>query len=150
MRAVIQRVNRATVSVEGEKKGSIGSGLLIFLGVGHSDGQADLDWLTQKIAGLRVFEDEAGKMNCSLLDVGGEALVISQFTLFGSVRKGSRPSFNKAAPPALAESLYEAFVEMLSNRLGKPVPTGVFGAMMDIEAHNDGPVTLTIDTKQKD
>ncbi len=150
MRAVIQRVSRAAVTVENVVRGEIGPGLLVFLGVGQDDGPEDVEWLAQKVAVLRVFEDEAGKMNRSVLDTGGGVLVISQFTLFGSLRKGSRPSFNKAAPPELAVPLYESFVAKVSEHLGKPVPTGVFGAMMDIEAHNDGPVTIVLDTKVKD
>lgn len=149
MRAVIQRVSRAAVTVDSVLHGQIGPGLLVFLGVGQEDGPEDVDWLAQKISVLRIFEDEAGKMNLSVLDTGGGVLVISQFTLFGSLRKGSRPSFNKAAPPELAVPLYESFVAKLSAILGKPVPTGVFGADMKIEAHNDGPVTIVLDTKAK-
>lgn len=150
MRAVIQRVSRAAVSVENAVCGEIGPGLLVFLGVGQEDNPQDVDWLAQKVSVVRVFEDEAGKMNRSIRDVEGGILVISQFTLFGNLRKGTRPSFNRAAPPELAVPLYESFVTRLSELLGKPVPTGVFGAMMRIEAHNDGPVTLILDSKAKD
>jgi len=147
---VVQRVSRASVSVDSAVRGSIDRGLLIFLGVGQGDNEEDLQWLLNKVASLRVFEDENGRMQRSLEDIDGEALVISQFTLFGNVKKGSRPSFNRAADPEVGLVLYEAFAQKLSKRLGKPVPTGVFGALMHIEAHNDGPVTLLIDSKQRD
>ena len=150
MRAVIQRVSRASVVVGGETVGAIGVGVLIFLGVGQEDGPDDIDWLVGRITKLRIWEDEGDRMNRSLLDIGGEALVISQFTLFGSLKKGNRPSFNRAALPDTAVPLYEQFVASLSQALGKPVPTGCFGQHMDIAAHNDGPVTLMLDTKQKD
>ena len=150
MRIVLQRVSRASVAVEGVERSAIGRGLLIFLGVGQGDGADDLAWLVRKIPQIRCFEDEDGRMNRSLLDVGGEALVISQFTLFGNLRKGTRPSFNRAALPETAVPLYEQFVEALSAALGKPVGTGSFGAYMAIDAANDGPVTLMLDTRQKD
>ena len=130
--------------------GAINAGVLIFLGVGKADSAEDVEWLVGRIIKLRIFEDEPGRMNCSLIDIDGEALVISQFTLFGSLKKGNRPSFNRAALPEQAVPLYEDFVSKLSTTLGKPVPTGCFGAQMDIEAHNDGPVTLVIDTKMRD
>ena len=149
MRVVIQRVSKASVSVGGETVGAIGAGVLIFLGVGHDDGIDDVAWLVGRITKLRIFEDEAGRMDSSLLDGKGEALVISQFTLFGSLKKGTRPSFNRAALPERAVPLYEQFVGELSVALGKPVPTGCFGEHMDIEVHNDGPVTLIIDTKER-
>lgn len=145
MRAVVQRVTAATVSVDGVEVGSIGGGLLIFLGVGKEDSTADAEWLARKIASLRIFDDDGGKMNRSLVDVGGGALVISQFTLFGSVRKGSRPSFNGAAPADAAVPLYEHFTAVLSHAIGRPVATGQFGAHMKISAENDGPVTLVIE-----
>lgn len=118
--------------------------------MGKADSAEDVEWLVGRIVKLRIFEDEVGRMNRSLADVGGEALVISQFTLFGSLKKGNRPSFNRAALPEQAVPLYESFVRELSTALGKPVPTGCFGEQMDIEAHNDGPVTLVIDTKERD
>lgn len=136
-------VNDATI-------GAINAGVLIFLGVGESDSAEDVEWLIGRIAKLRIFEDETGRMNRSLLEVGGEALVISQFTLFGRLNKGNRPSFNRAASSDLAVPLYEQFVRDLSTILGKEVPTGCFGELMQIEAHNDGPVTLVIDTKERD
>lgn len=150
MRAVIQRVSRASVMVNQETTGSIAGGMLIFLGVGQDDGVEDVAWLVGRITKLRIFEDGQGRMHHSLLDIGGAALVISQFTLFGSLKKGNRPSFNRAALPEQAVPLYERFVDELSAALGKPVPTGCFGAHMDIEAHNDGPVTLVVDSKERD
>lgn len=150
MRVVIQRVSRAQVSVEDEVVGSIGKGYLVFLGVGQGDEQADADWLVSRVIKLRVFESEPGRMDLALPDVDGEALVISQFTLYGSLKKGNRPSFNRAAAPEQAVPLYEYFVQQLSEALGKPVPTGRFAADMQIEAHNDGPVTLVVDTKDRD
>ncbi len=146
MRAVVQRVSSASVVIAGETVGAIDGGLLILLGVGRGDQPTDVDWLAEKIASLRIFEDDDGKMNRSLLDTAGGALVVSQFTLLASTRKGTRPSFNDAAPPAEAIPLYEAFVQKLSARLGRPVPTGRFGAMMSVHLVNDGPVTLVLDT----
>ncbi len=150
MRAVIQRVSRASVVVNDATMGEIDAGVLIFLGVGKADSAKDVEWLVGRITKLRIFEDEAGRMNRSLIDAGGDALVISQFTLFGSLKKGNRPSFNRTALPEQAVPLYEEFVRELSTVLGKPVPTGCFGEHMDIEAHNDGPVTLVVDTKERD
>jgi len=150
MRAVIQRVSRASVVVKDATMGAINAGVLIFLGVGDTDGAEDVEWLVGRIAKLRIFEDETGRMNRSLIDGGGEALVISQFTLFGRLNKGNRPSFNRAALPEQAVPLYEQFVRELSTTLGKEVPTGCFGENMQVEAHNDGPVTLVIDTKMRD
>lgn len=149
MRAVIQRVSQASVVVDDVTVGAIHAGILIFLGVGKEDRVEDIKWLVGRIAKLRIFEDEPGRMNHSLLDIDGDALVISQFTLFGSLKKGNRPSFNRAALPDQAVLLYEQFVHELSVVLGKPVPTGCFGEQMDIAAHNDGPVTLVIDTKER-
>ncbi len=149
MRAVLQRVSEASVEVEGKVIGAIGPGLLAFIGIARDDGPEDLRWLSQKIPSIRLFPDEKGLMNRSLLDTGGDLLVISQFTLYGNLRKGTRPSFNRAAPPEIAVPLYEAFVKEVSTHLGKPVPTGVFGKMMKIRALNDGPVTLLLDTKNK-
>lgn len=150
MRAVIQRVSRAEVAVEGVLKGAIGRGLLIFLGVGRDDTDADLEWLVRKVPRIRCFDDADGLMNRSVLDVDGEAMVISQFTLFGTLRKGTRPSYNRAGAPDLAIPLYERFVERLADELDKPVSTGQFAKHMDIQAHNDGPVTLVLDTRQRD
>lgn len=153
MRAVIQRVNKASVSVGGEVVGVIdspNSGVLVFLGVGQDDSRDDVAWLVTRMTKLRIFEDAEGKMNQSLLDVDGEALVISQFTLFGSLKKGNRPSFNRAALPEKAVALYEQFAAELAAALGKPVPTGRFGEHMQIDAQNDGPVTLIVDTKERD
>jgi D-aminoacyl-tRNA deacylase len=144
MKALLQRVSYASVTVEGEVVGQIGRGFCVLLGVTHSDTQAEADWMAQKIAGLRLFEDEVGKMNLSLADVGGAVLLVSQFTLYGDARKGRRPSFTAAAPPEQAEPLIEHLVAQL-RRQGLPVATGVFGAMMKVEIHNDGPVTLMLE-----
>ncbi|WP_309400917.1 D-aminoacyl-tRNA deacylase [Cerasicoccus maritimus] len=150
MRAVVQRVTHAACRVDGETTGEIDAGLLVFLGVGQGDGLDDAAWLARKVAALRVFEDAEGRMNQSLIDQGGSALVISQFTLYGNVKKGARPSFNKSAQPDEATALFEKFKELLASELSKPVASGVFAADMQIEAHNDGPVTLIIDTRQRD
>ncbi len=147
MRAVIQRVQRAAVRVDGREVGAIERGLLVLLGVGGDDTHADVAYLAEKTAKLRLFEDEAGKMNLSLLDVGGAALVVSQFTLWGDCRKGRRPSFVAAAPPAPAEALYKDYIAALRER-GVRTATGVFGAMMDVELVNDGPVTLLLDSEK--
>lgn len=147
MRAVIQRVKQASVTVDGAVVGEIGVGLLILLGVEAGDTAADSEWLVSRLARVRIFEDEQGKMNLSVRDVGGSALVVSQFTLFGTMKKGSRPSFNRAAVPAEAIPLYENFVAALSQAIEKPVPTGRFGAMMDVALVNDGPVTLVLDSR---
>jgi D-tyrosyl-tRNA(Tyr) deacylase len=144
MRAVVQRVSSAQVRVKGEVVGKTGKGLLILLGVAPTDTDAEADWMAEKCAGLRIFEDDEGKMNRSLQEVGGEALVISQFTLFGDCRKGKRPSFVGAAPPEVAEKLYEKFVAALRNR-GIRTETGIFAARMEVELTNYGPVTLIID-----
>lgn len=149
MRAVVQRVSRATVTVEGKVNRSIGQGLVVLLGIERSDTEEDLQWMANKIPQLRVFEDEHGKMNLDLLATGGEMAVVSQFTLFGNVRKGTRPSFNRSAAPAHAIPMYETFVARMTERLNKPVVTGEFGAMMEIDLVNDGPVTLVIDTQDK-
>ncbi len=150
MRAVIQRVSSASVTIGGQVKSSIGMGLLILLGVGYEDGQEDIDWLVKKISGLRIFDDEAGVMNRSVVDVGGEALVVSQFTLMASTKKGNRPSYIHAAGHEIAVPLYESFCTALSEALGKPVGTGEFGADMKVALVNDGPVTICIDTKNKE
>jgi D-tyrosyl-tRNA(Tyr) deacylase len=144
MRALLQRVREARVTVEGELIGAIDHGFLILLGVTHEDGEEQARWLANKIAGLRVFEDEAGKMNLSLLDVGGSVLVVSQFTLYGDARKGRRPSFTAAARPEQAEPLVTFFAQQL-RVLGLTVESGVFGAMMQVELVNDGPVTLLLE-----
>lgn len=145
MRAVVQRVSRARVSVNGEVTGEIARGLLVLLGVGQRDTQPDADYLAGKIAGLRIFEDADGKMNRSLDDVGGAILVVSQFTLYGDVRKGKRPSFDAAAPPQKARELYEYFVERLRAG-GLTCATGRFQEMMQVELVNDGPVTILLDS----
>jgi len=150
MRAVIQRVTRASVTVAGEITGEINLGLLVLLGVGQGDTEADAQWLAEKIAALRIFEDADGKMNRSVVDVAGGLLVVSQFTLFASTRKGTRPSFNDAAKPDLAIPLYEAFNRFASAALGRPVATGRFAAMMDVALVNNGPVTIVIDTKTRE
>lgn len=149
MIALVQRVSVARVEIAGEVVGSIDAGLLILLGVHHTDTNAECDWLAAKVANLRIFSDEQGKMNLSLKDVDGEALVVSQFTLYGDARKGNRPSFVESAPPELAEPMYQSFVERLSQELGKPVETGQFGAMMKVHLVNDGPVTLHIERRRK-
>jgi len=148
MKAVVQRVHGACVSVNGEECGRIGAGLLVFVGVQQGDTLEDAQWLARKLPQLRVFEDAQERMNRSVRDIGGGILAISQFTLFGNVRKGTRPSFNHAASPEQAVPLYEAFLAELEAARGKPVPRGVFGAYMRIEADNDGPVTLIIDTRE--
>lgn len=147
MVALIQRVREASVRVEGAVAGAIGEGLLILLGVHREDTEAELDWLVRKCAGLRIFADEEGRMNRSVRDVGGDVLVVSQFTLYGDAARGNRPSFTASAPPEQAEPLYELFVERLSRELGRPVPSGVFGAMMDVHLVNDGPVTLWVEKR---
>ena len=147
MRAVIQRVTRASVSVEGRVKGEIGAGLLVLLGVSRTDIPESAAYLAEKIANLRILSDEAGKMNLSLLDTGGAALVVSQFTLYGETRGGRRPSYIQAAPPEQAGLLYEEFVRSIRS-LGVPVETGVFQAHMQVELVNDGPVTILIDSEK--
>jgi D-tyrosyl-tRNA(Tyr) deacylase len=148
MRACIQRVREAQVTVEGAVTGRIGRGLVVLLGVGQGDGDAELSWLSKKIVALRIFEDDEGKMNHSLAEAGGAMLVVSQFTLYGDCRKGRRPSFTSAAPPELAERLYERFVAQV-RASGIEVATGVFREHMDVSLVNDGPVTLWIDTADR-
>lgn len=150
MRVVVQRVSSARVTVAGEVTGEIGRGLLVLLGVGQTDTEADAQWLAEKICALRIFEDSDDKMNRSVVDVAGGILVVSQFTLFASTRKGTRPSFNDAAKPDLAIPLYEAFNRCTSAALGRPVATGRFAATMDVALVNDGPVTLVIDSKLRE
>lgn len=147
MRAVIQRVSRASVTVDGVMRGEIAQGFVVLLGVGKGDSENDVAYLANKTAGLRVFEDDAGKMSLSLKDVGASVLVISQFTLYGDVRRGLRPSFDGAAPPAEAEHLYEKYCDLLRQE-GLEVQTGVFQAMMDVELVNDGPVTILLDSQK--
>jgi len=146
MRLVVQRVSRARVTIDGEAVDEIGRGLLVLLGVTHGDTPEQAEWLADKVVGLRVFEDDAGKMNRDVIEAGGGVLVVSQFTLYGDCRKGRRPSFVEAAPPAVAVPLYEAFVDAVRAR-GVPTATGRFGAMMAVELVNDGPVTLILDSK---
>lgn len=150
MRVVIQRVSRASVTIEGQCKSAIGSGMLILVGIEETDGAEDIEWLCKKIVNLRIFDDEGGVMNKSILDVNGEILVISQFTLQASTRKGNRPSYIKAARPELSIPLYEQFCRDLSSSLGKEIGTGEFGADMKVELLNDGPVTICMDTKNKE
>ena len=147
MRAVIQRVKSASVTVEGRVVSEIREGLLVFLGVTQEDTLADIDYMTNKIANLRIFEDDQGRMNLSVLDIGGEALVVSQFTLCGDCRKGRRPSFIAAAHPEKADPLYQEFMDKIS-QLGVPVKAGIFQAMMDVELINDGPVTMLLDSNK--
>ena len=149
MRVVIQRVREASVTIDGKVRSAIGQGLLVLLGVGPDDGQEDLDWLVRKVAGLRIFDDEAGGMNRSVVEVGGEALVVSQFTLMASTRKGNRPSYTGAAGHSIAIPLYEAFCQLLSREIGRPVGTGEFGADMKVSLVNDGPVTICIDSRNR-
>ena len=150
MRAVVQRVSKASVTIEGNVKSAIGQGFLIFLGVCEEDTMEDVDWLVKKIANLRVFDDENHVMNRSIIDVQGEALVVSQFTLYASYKKGNRPSWFKAGSHEHSIPLYEAFCQQLSGAIGKPVGTGEFGADMKVELINDGPVTICMDTKNKE
>ena|SRR5579872_6320362 len=145
MRTVIQRVSRAQVTVAGEIVGRIGRGLLVLLGVGQADSEADADYLADKIVGLRIFEDETGKMNVDLASIGGQILVVSQFTLYGDVRRGKRPSFDTAAPPDHARQLYEYFVDRI-RAIGIPCETGRFQEMMQVESVNEGPVTILLDS----
>lgn len=149
MIAVIQRVSEASVTIEGAVKDSIQVGLLILIGIEDGDNKEDILWLTGKIVNLRIFNDEAGVMNISVKDIGGDILVISQFTLQASTKKGNRPSYLKAAKPEVAIPLYEDFLNELKNALGKPVSSGEFGADMKVSLVNDGPVTILIDTKNK-
>lgn len=150
MRIVIQRVKHASVTIDGRIKSAIGTGFLILLGIEEADTQEDADWLCKKVAGLRVFDDADGIMNRSIIDVDGEALVVSQFTLMASYKKGNRPSYIRAAGHAHAIPLYEYFCHALEEALGKPIGTGEFGADMKVELLNDGPVTICMDTKNKE
>jgi D-tyrosyl-tRNA(Tyr) deacylase len=147
MRVLIQRVTKASVTIEGKIKSAIGHGLLVLLGIEEADNRQDIDFLVKKTVNLRIFNDEAGVMNRSVLDVGGEILCVSQFTLYASTAKGNRPSYIRAAKPEIAIPLYEQFCQSLSLALNKPVQTGTFGADMQVELLNDGPVTIWIDSK---
>lgn len=150
MRVVVQRVKEARVSIRGQVKSSIGEGLLVLLGIEEADSQEDIDWLCRKITELRIFNDENGVMNRSIMETGGDIIVVSQFTLMASTRKGNRPSYIRAARPDVSIPLYEAFCRHISARLGKPIGTGEFGADMQVSLLNDGPVTICIDTKNKE
>ncbi|MEA3461584.1 MAG: D-aminoacyl-tRNA deacylase [Bacteroidota bacterium] len=150
MRAVIQKVTDASITIEKEKTRKIGPGLVILLGIEESDNRSDIEWLSGKISRLRIFNDEAGIMNLSVLDINGETLVVSQFTLLASTKKGNRPSYIKAAAPETAIPLYKAFIEQMQQDLGKVVVTGEFGAYMQVNLTNDGPVTISIDTKNRE
>ncbi len=149
MRTVIQRVASASVTIGGRVKSSIGKGLLVLLGVGEDDGQEDIDWLVRKISAMRIFDDEAGVMNLSVMDIGGEVLVVSQFTLMANCKKGNRPSYIKAAGHEISIPMYERFCEKMSEQMGKEIGTGEFGAMMEVSLVNDGPVTIVLDSKDR-
>jgi len=150
MRAVIQRVKWAKVTVENEIVGAINKGFLVLLGIEDADINNDAEWLSSKIARLRIFDDANGVMNLSLADVNGDVLLVSQFTLYAATKKGNRPSFIRAAKPEIALPMYNKFIDILSKEINKPLKTGKFGAMMDVELLNDGPVTIIIDTKNKE
>jgi len=150
MRSLIQRVTQAAVVVDGKTVGEIGAGVLVLLGIEEADTREDIEWLAGKIARLRIFPDAAGAMNQSVTEIGGQALVVSQFTLFANTKKGNRPSFIRAAPPEFAERMYIEFCRELEVLLGKQVQKGVFGAQMSVQLLNDGPVTIWIDSKQKE
>lgn len=150
MRTVIQRVQSASVTIDGEIKSAIGKGLLIFLGIEDKDSEADIEWLVKKIVNLRIFDDENGVMNRSIIEVNGEALVVSQFTLHASTKKGNRPSYIKASKPEKAIPLYNEFCDEMSLALGKTIGTGKFGADMKVGILNDGPVTILIDSQNKE
>jgi D-tyrosyl-tRNA(Tyr) deacylase len=150
MRIVIQRVSHASVTIEGKVHSAIQKGYLILLGIGEDDNEEDIDWLVKKVIGLRVFDDENGVMNRSIMEAGGDIIVVSQFTLMASYKKGNRPSWIRAARHEVSIPLYETFCDRLSTALGKPVGTGEFGADMKVELLNDGPVTICMDTKNKE
>ena len=150
MRVVIQRVSRAGVSIGGTLKAAISGGLLVLLGIEDADGPEDLEWLSAKIVNLRIFNDEAGVMNISLRDAGGDLLLISQFTLYAATKKGNRPSYIRASRPEIAIPLYEGMIRQLEQHLGKAIATGEFGADMQVELVNDGPVTMIIDSKNRE
>ena len=150
MRVLIQRVKRASVTVDGELISDIGKGLLVFVGICDNDGYEDIEWLTKKIANIRLFDDENGVMNLSLMDTGGDVLAVSQFTLMASTKKGNRPSYIKAAKPDISVPLYEQFCNEMEITMNKPIKRGVFGADMKVELLNDGPVTIFIDSKNRE
>lgn len=150
MRVVVQRVSSASITVEGKKISSIEDGLLVLIGIENSDAQEDIDWLSNKIVNLRIFNDAQGVMNNSLLESKGDAILVSQFTLHAATKKGNRPSYIKAARPEVAIPLYESFIKAFETKLGKKVGTGIFGADMKVELVNDGPVTIIMDTKNKE
>jgi D-tyrosyl-tRNA(Tyr) deacylase len=150
MRALLQRVSSANVDIEDETVASIGHGLLILLGIEEADDSADIEWLCGKISKMRIFEDDEGKMNRGILETEGEIIVVSQFTLHASIKKGTRPSFLKAAKPEISKPLYEAFCEKLSSEIGSPVGRGIFGAEMKVSLTNDGPVTIWIDSRNRE
>ena len=150
MRTVIQRVARASVTIDGKTKSQISSGMLILLGICEEDGKEDIEWLVKKIANLRIFDDEKGVMNKSILEVNGDIMVVSQFTLYASYKKGNRPSWFKAAKPEISTPLYQLFCNEMSQAINKQVATGEFGADMKVELINDGPVTICMDTKNKE
>jgi D-aminoacyl-tRNA deacylase len=150
VRAVIQRVTRASVTIEGKIHGQISNGILVLVGIEDADSSEDIEWLTGKIVNMRIFNDENGVMNISLKEVDGDILLISQFTLHASTKKGNRPSYSKASKPEIAIPLYEKMIQHLSNDLGKKIQTGIFGADMKVELLNDGPVTIVMDTKNKE
>jgi D-tyrosyl-tRNA(Tyr) deacylase len=150
MRSVIQRVTKASVVIDGKINGSIGAGLLVFLGIEDADNKEDIEWLAGKIVNMRIFNDDSGIMNRSVLDIAGEILMISQFTLHASTKKGNRPSYIKASKPDIAIPLYEKMIQQLTDKLGKRIGTGIFGAEMKVELLNDGPVTIVIDSKNRE
>jgi D-tyrosyl-tRNA(Tyr) deacylase len=150
VRALVQRVREARVSVEGHTRGAIGNGLLVLAGVAADDEDADRDWLARKIVAMRIFDDDAGVMNHSIRETGGDILAVSQFTLYASTRKGNRPSWSGAAPPDVAQPKFDAFVDALARELGKPVASGVFGALMQVALVNDGPVTIWLDSRARE
>ncbi len=150
MRALVQRVSEASVRVDDQTVGAIGAGLVVLGGMAADDADDDIDWIARKIVALRIFEDDAGVMNRSVADTGGDILAISQFTLFASTRKGNRPSWSGAAPPGIAQPKFAAFVAALARELGKPIATGVFGADMKVALVNDGPVTIALDSRRRE
>ncbi len=150
MRIVIQRVEHASLSIDNLQKANIGNGLLIFVGINNIDTQNDVDWLCKKIVQLRIFSDEQNKMNLSIRDIDGDILVVSQFTLYASTKKGNRPSYTSAAPPEVAVPLYESFISTLGRKFGKTIATGQFGADMQIKLTNDGPVTIVMDSTNRE
>lgn len=150
MRAVIQRVTSSLLKIEGKEFSSIGYGFLLFLSIEDSDNEDEMEWLCNKIVDLRIFDDDQGIMNLDIKDIGGEIMIVSQFTLHASTRKGNRPSYSKAARPEMAKPVYEAFIQSVEQKIGRKVATGQFGAHMEIALVNDGPVTIIIDTKNRE